>query len=48
MHRDAEAVITENPIATNFQPDEFLAERPVDIVVTPQTSQAPRTLARDS
>ncbi|WP_255029217.1 hypothetical protein [Acetobacter persici] len=48
VHRDAEAVITENPIATNFQPDEFLAERPVDIVVTPQTSQVPRTLARDS
>lgn len=49
VHRDAEAVITENPITASFQPEEFLAEHPVDIMVTPQTGTPPQaTLARDS
>lgn len=48
VHRDAEAVITENPITTTFSADEFLADRPVDIVVTPQPTQLSQTLARDS
>lgn len=48
-HRDAEAVITENPATTTFQPDEFLADHPVDIVVTPQsTATLPQTTARAS
>ena len=33
-HRDAEAIITENPVPSQTSETDFLAERPVDIVVT--------------
>ncbi|MBO1324062.1 hypothetical protein K2X14_02685 [Acetobacter sp. TBRC 12305] len=33
-HRDAEAIITENPVTSQGPETDFLAERPVDIVVT--------------
>ncbi|MFT8674848.1 MAG: hypothetical protein ABF990_00590 [Acetobacter sp.] len=43
-HRDAEAIITENPVTSQAAENEFLAERPVDIVVT----QDPAHLANNT
>lgn len=46
VHRDAEAIITENPRSAHFSTAEFLAERPVDIVVTEQPAQFTQALTQ--
>ncbi|MCP1215496.1 hypothetical protein NKW53_05380 [Acetobacter orientalis] len=48
VHRDAEAIITENPNTPALSTTKFLAERPVDIVVTQQPTQLTQTLKHDS
>ncbi|MGO3517575.1 MAG: hypothetical protein ACTINM_03620 [Acetobacter cibinongensis] len=48
VHRDAEAIITENPHSAAFSTSKFFAERPVDIVVTEQPMQLTKALASDS
>ncbi|NHO28912.1 hypothetical protein GOB82_02390 [Acetobacter farinalis] len=48
VHRDAEAIITENPATPALSTEEFLADRPVDIVVTPQPAQLTQALAGGS
>ncbi|MDN7350821.1 hypothetical protein [Acetobacter senegalensis] len=44
VHRDAEAIITENPATPSFSASQFLSERPVDIVVTKQPAQLTQDL----
>lgn len=39
-HHDAEAIISENPLATRKDEKDPLAEKPVDIVITPLTTAA--------
>lgn len=39
-HRDAEAIISENPLASRKDGKDPLAEKPVDIVITPLTTAA--------
>lgn len=48
VHRDAEAIITENPAPTAFSATKFFAERPVDIVVTEHPALFTQALDQDS
>ncbi|QHM90577.1 hypothetical protein [Acetobacter pasteurianus] len=47
-HRDAEAIITDNPGAPKGSTSEFLAERPVDIMITQQPTQLADTTTNKS